>query len=154
MRTVKTQDLTPGMITAEPVLSKHGQLIVSADTELTNQMIAHLSYYNIPSASIVDGTIPSAAIASMQKTEQVTLSYSQKIRSSRSFQRFKSDYVKKIRFLKSSLNDLIDRTDPIDQAPNCFPNPLACLANSQLRSLFLTIYIICVRLMTLPMPTV
>ena len=116
MRTVKTQDLTPGMITAEPVLSKHGQLIVAADTELTNQMIAHLSYYNIPSASIVDGTIPSAAIASMQKTEQVTLSYSQKIRSSRSFQRFKSDYVKKIRFLKSSLNDLIDRTDPIDQA--------------------------------------
>lgn len=99
MRTVKTQDLTPGMITAEPVLSKHGQLIVAADTELTNQMIAHLSYYNIPSASIVDGTIPSAAIASMQKTEQVTLSYSQKIRSSRSFQRFKSDYVKKIRFL-------------------------------------------------------
>ena len=116
IRTVKTQDLTPGMITAEPVLSKHGQLIVAADTELTNQMIAHLSYYNIPSASIVDGTIPSAAIASMQKTEQVTLSYSQKIRSSRSFQRFKSDYVKKIRFLKSSLNDLIDRTDPIDQA--------------------------------------
>lgn len=49
MRTVKTQDLTPGMITAEPVLSKHGQLIVAADTELTNQMIAHLSYYNIPS---------------------------------------------------------------------------------------------------------
>lgn len=47
MRTVKTQDLTPGMITAEPVLSKHGQLIVAADTELTNQMIAHLSYYNI-----------------------------------------------------------------------------------------------------------
>ena len=116
MRTVKTQDLTPGLITAEPVLSKHGQLIVAADTELTNQMIAHLSYYNIPSASILDGTIPPAAIASMQKTEQVTLSYSQKIRSSRSFQRFKSDYVKKIRFLKSSLNDLIDRTDPIDQA--------------------------------------
>ncbi len=29
MRTVKTQDLTPGMITAEPVLSKHGQLIVA-----------------------------------------------------------------------------------------------------------------------------
>ena len=85
MRTVKTQDLTPGMITAEPVLSKHGQLIVAADTELTNQMIAHLSYYNIPSASILDGTIPPAAIASMQKTEQVTLSYSQKIRSSRSF---------------------------------------------------------------------
>lgn len=98
MRTVKTQDLTPGMITAEPVLSKHGQLIVAADTELTNQMIAHLSYYNIPSASILDGTIPPAAIASMQKTEQVTLSYSQKIRSSRSFQRFKSDYVKKIRW--------------------------------------------------------
>lgn len=72
MRTVKTQDLTPGMITAEPVLSKHGQLIVAADTELTNQMIAHLSYYNIPSASILDGTIPPAAIASMQKTEQVT----------------------------------------------------------------------------------
>ena len=66
MRTVKTQDLTPGMITAEPVLSKHGQLIVAADTELTNQMIAHLSYYNIPSASILDGTIPPAAIASMR----------------------------------------------------------------------------------------
>ena len=47
MRTVKTQDLTPGMITAEPVLSKHGQLIVATDTELTNQMIAHLSYYSI-----------------------------------------------------------------------------------------------------------
>lgn len=116
MRTVETRNLTPGMITAEPVLSKHGQLIVDADTELTNQMIAHISYYNISSASIVDGTIPSATIASIQKTDNAALSYSQKIRASRSFQRFKSDYVKKIRFLKSSLNDLIDRTDPIDQA--------------------------------------
>lgn len=116
MYTVKTSDLKPGMITAEPVYSKHGQLIVDVHIPLTSQMIAHLKYYNIPFLEIVDNPIPPSAIEMMSRTDTANLSYSQKVRKSPSFLQFKSDYLKKITFIKSSLNDLINRADPIDQA--------------------------------------
>lgn len=115
MHTVIIKDLKPGMIIAEPVYSKYGQLIVDAHHALTHQMIAHLGYYNIPSAKILDGTIPPKAIQQMAQTESAHLSYSEKIKRSPLFKKFKQDYLKKINFFKSSLNDLINRTNPIDQ---------------------------------------
>lgn len=116
MRTVRVTNLKPGMISAEPIYSNQGQLILDSDIPLTNQMIAHLKYYDVPSIKIVDETVPPAAIDLMAKTETANLSYSQKVRNSPGFQRFKKDYLKKISFIQSSLNDLINRTDPIDQA--------------------------------------
>lgn len=116
MHTVKTKDLRPGMITAESVYSKQGQLIIDTNISLTNQMIVHMDYYGIPFAKIVDGIIPPAAIESMARTETVNLSYSERIKHSVDFKKFKDDYSKKISFIKSSLNDIIDRTDPLDQA--------------------------------------
>ncbi|MDY5776080.1 MAG: HD-GYP domain-containing protein [Lachnospiraceae bacterium] len=116
MHTVKTKDLKPGMITAERVLSKQGQLIVNKDISLTNQMIVHMEYYGVPSAKIVDGMIPTAAIENMARTENVNLSYSQRIQNSSDFKKFKDDYTKKIDFIKFSLNNLIDHTNPVDQA--------------------------------------
>lgn len=116
MHTVKTSDLKPGMITAEPAYSEHGQLIVNIHVPLTAQMIAHLKYYDIPTIRIVDGQVPDSAIEMMAKTESANLTYSQKVRKSPSFLRFKNDYLKKITFIRSSLNGLIDHTNPIDQA--------------------------------------
>lgn len=116
MHTVRIKDLKPGMIVAEPVHSKRGQLIVDANSVLSNQMIAHLEFYDIPSVKIVDGLIPPKAIERMAQTETAHLSYSEKVKRSPLFQKFKQDYLKKISFIKSSLNDLINRTDPIDQA--------------------------------------
>lgn len=116
MHTVRTSNLKPGMITAEPAYSKHGQLIVDVHIPLTPQMIAHLNYYNISFVKIVDDLIPPSAIEMISLTDTVELSYSQRIRKSPAFLRFKNDYLKKITFIRSSLNDLINRTDPIDQA--------------------------------------
>lgn len=116
MRTVRTPDLKPGMITDEPVYSKRGQLIISKNTSLTNQMIAHMRYYDIPYAKISDSIISPPETADLiTKVESVVQSYSRKVKNSQTFKRFKADYIKKINFLKSSLNDLIHRTDPIDQ---------------------------------------
>ena len=44
MHTVATKDLQPGMVTAAPVMSRHGQMIVEEHKMLTTQMIAHLEF--------------------------------------------------------------------------------------------------------------
>lgn len=116
MHTVETKDLKPGMVTAEKVFSKYGQLIVDKNVSLTNQMIVHMGFYNIPSAKIIDGQLPPAAIENIAMTESATLTYSDHVKSTQDFKKFKDDYSKKITFIKSSLNKIMDYTDPVDQA--------------------------------------
>ena len=58
MHTVKVNDLTEGMIVAQNVLSRMGQIIVYKNSCLTKQMISQICYYQIPSVEIIDGEIP------------------------------------------------------------------------------------------------
>ena len=57
MHTVKANDLTEGMIVAQNVLSRMGQIIVYKNSCLTKQMISQICYYQIPSVEIIDGEI-------------------------------------------------------------------------------------------------
>lgn len=115
MHTVKTSDLKPGMVTADCVYSKHGQLIVDKNKLLSNQMIAHINYYNIPSVSILDGELPSETISAMAHERQAADSYYQKVRESQEYKDFKASYEKKVAFLEQSLNDAIVKNMPIDR---------------------------------------
>lgn len=116
IREVRTKDLKPGMITAQTIRSQKGQVIVSANTALNNQSIMHLKYYDILFVEIIEDEVPPEAAEKMAADEQAKLSYSQKVQSSESFKTFKKNYLKKIDFIKTSLNGLISNTDPIDQS--------------------------------------
>ena len=48
-----TKDLSAGMVTAEPVYSKTGQLLFPANTILTSQQITYLEFYGVESIKII-----------------------------------------------------------------------------------------------------
>ena len=58
MAILQTKDLAVGMMVAQDVYSKAGQLIIRKDSLLTRQMIAHLKYYFIDEIEIHDGELP------------------------------------------------------------------------------------------------
>lgn len=116
MKKMKTQDLTPGMITAQPALTKHNQVIVDANTALTEQIIAHLEFYNIPEITILTEDNSPKAQESLERLNSVQQSRSKKIQSSDDFKKFTEIYTKHTKFLESSINDFIVRNQKFDTA--------------------------------------
>ena len=49
MKEYQTKDLLPGMVTAIPVRTKRGQLIINPNVELTRTLISRLEFYGIAS---------------------------------------------------------------------------------------------------------
>lgn len=86
---MKIDQIVPGMVTAAPVVSKKGQLIVEKDVKLTEHLISRMFFYGVAEASIAD-TGDSKPLPARPKPE---LSYSQKVRQSTSFQQFQLDYT-------------------------------------------------------------
>ena len=114
MHTVATKNLHPGMVTATPVMSRHGQMIVEAHKMLTTQMIAHLEFYGIESARIIDGALPVDAIQSMAEEKEAVDRYSERVRNSKEFKAFCKEYNEGISDLKSQLNDIVNRNADVD----------------------------------------
>lgn len=54
MGVITIQDLKPGMVTAAPVKTTAGQLIIGKNTVLTEALITRMSFYNIQNVSVVD----------------------------------------------------------------------------------------------------
>ena len=54
MKEYQTKDLLPGMVTAIPVRTKRGQLIINPNVELTRTLISRLEFYGIASVQITE----------------------------------------------------------------------------------------------------
>lgn len=130
MQTIKTTRLEEGMVTALPVKSKHGQLIVNDGVTLTDQLIARISFYGISSIQVEDVPEPEeepVPAANPEPKEQESAkplpkgnvqepTYSQRIKGSAQFQTFQFDYSRSTGDLKNSLSAIISGTgfDDID----------------------------------------
>ncbi len=110
MPRILTQDLVPGMITAEDVFTYNNQLILPKDLELTDKTITKLEFYSILSVRIRD---ESAEMASDSLAKE-DISYSEKIKRSPEFLEFKNNFTESVKNLKSSVNDIIERRSPLD----------------------------------------
>ena len=64
MKNIANKDLEPGMILAETVKTRGGQLIAKSGTVLTKQLILHMGFYNIESVAIVFGVVGSSLFSS------------------------------------------------------------------------------------------
>lgn len=110
MQIIKTTQLEEGMVTALPVKTKHGQLIINDGVSLTDQLIARISFYGIPSVPI-EGDAVEAPAPEAQKTipkgnvQEPT--YSQRVKSSSLFQTFQFDYSRSTGDIKNSLSSFI-----------------------------------------------
>lgn len=114
MKEYQTKDLLPGMVTATPVRTKRGQLIINPNVELTRTLISRLEFYGIASVQITEDK---QAAAPMEEPKDPAYfpakspvsapspvsdaSYSQKLKSSPEFQRFQVDFTLRSQDLKN-----------------------------------------------------
>lgn len=114
MKEYQTKDLLPGMVTAIPVRTKRGQLIINPNVELTRTLISRLEFYGIASVQITEnkqGATPMEtpkdpayfpAKSPVSAPSPVSdASYSQKLKSSPEFQRFQVDFTLRSQDLKN-----------------------------------------------------
>lgn len=114
MKEYQTKDLLPGMVTAIPVRTKRGQLIINPDVELTRTLISRLEFYGIASVQITENKqvatpmetpkdpayFPAKSPVSAPSPVS-DASYSQKLKSSPEFQRFQVDFTLRSQDLKN-----------------------------------------------------
>lgn len=130
-----TKDLSAGMVTAEPVYSKTGQLLFPANTILTSQQITYLEFYGvefisiIPEKDINDASLDTASPSPEANRE----TYAQKVKKSRKFHEFKVDFNKKTNMLKDYYKKLIDKKEPLD--PDSLLDQVSSLYSNHLTSL-------------------
>ena len=98
-----TQELIPGMVTAEDVFSFNNQLILPKDMVLTDKAITKLEFYSISSVSIKEDSI--------QPNEELipNPSYSERIKASKEYKQFRIAYDTEIEQFKASVNDIITK---------------------------------------------
>ena len=113
MKEYQTKDLLPGMVTAIPVRTKRGQLIINPNVELTRTLISRLEFYGIASVQITENKqvatpmetpkdpayFPAKSPVSAPSPVS-DASYSQKLKSSPEFQRFQVDFTLRSQDLK------------------------------------------------------
>ncbi len=99
MKEYLIKDLKPGMVTAEPVKTPSGQLIVNPNVELTATLISRMDFYGIERVSIITEDDPAPKHVSTT-TGIENVSYSQKVKSSPAFQKFQVDFTLRTNDLK------------------------------------------------------
>lgn len=111
MKNIANKDLEPGMILAETVKTRGGQVIAKSGTVLTKQLILHMGFYNIESVAIVEEE--NNEEPTTPKTNTSDSSYSQKIRSSKKFQAFQIDYSVMIQHVHEAFENYVDKGIPL-----------------------------------------
>lgn len=116
MKLIETSKLSEGMIVCENVFSKNGQIIVSANSSLTRQMISHLKYYRIDTVTVIDNEeIPEETQVSLTKREKVENMHLSRLLSTLEYAKFKAQYTENVEALEHNFNDIIFKNTPIDE---------------------------------------
>lgn len=108
MQKVILSDLKPGMLTARDVIYDN-QLIISKGVILTDSAIEKLKKYLIISIDVED-SISKAFTKSIEED----LSYSQKVRNSKEFVKFKEKFDDAVIELQQTINDVVEKNKPLE----------------------------------------
>lgn len=107
MRKVKPSELTPGMIVAEDLFDFNRQLILSKGQVLTDALITRLAFYPIYQVRIEDGPVPKIEPA-------INTPYSETVKSSEEYARFKKEFEKDVLSFKHIMNDVVEKGSPVN----------------------------------------
>lgn len=108
MRIVDLSELKAGMITAKDVIVE-GQLIVSKGVVLSDSAIEKLKKYVISAIEVEDDFYK----AFTESVEQ-DISYSERVRRSPEFARFKDKFDTAVIELQQTINDVVQKNKPLD----------------------------------------
>lgn len=103
MRRINTADLIPGMVTAEDVLSYNNQLILPKGLILNDKTITKLAFYSILQVKVED------AIEDVPNSIDLEPSYTEKIRKSPEFIKFKKEFESDVDTFKGVVNDVVEK---------------------------------------------
>lgn len=121
MQIVKTSELKERMVTAAPVCTKGGRLIVDKGVSLTNALIASIAFYDIAQVETEDEQEPARPV----QPPGDRLSYSERITSSARFLRFQADYAQAVSQLKSIFASILEeKKEPDTEACRQLMQPL------------------------------
>lgn len=107
MQTVSNAQLKKGMVTAAPITTKHGQIVVDTNITLSDPLIARIRFYGIDSIQIHDFSEPKAepVKADSERTKEPT--YLERIRGYADFQNFQASHTKAVKQLQALLEPVI-----------------------------------------------
>lgn len=123
MKRVRTQDLHPGMKTAEDVFSYNNQMIVPKGSVLDDKIITRLEFYSVLGIRIMDEeeevekeefSHSSSFGAGNEGDVSPDSSYSKKVRASKQFKKFEKSFLETTESFADSLNDIVEKGGKID----------------------------------------
>ncbi len=112
MKRIMTSDLLPGMILAENVYTyNNDQLVLPKGFTLTDKSIAKLEFYSTINVLVEDEL---AVDAELTNSDEATLSYAQRLRQTKEFLKFKSDFENASSDFENAINDVVKNNKPLD----------------------------------------
>lgn len=109
MRRVGVSSLQAGMVTAEDIYNYNNQLIVPKGLVLDDKTIAKLDYYSILSIRVED-----TKVEVNDEAAEYTKTYSERIKESPDFIRFKKEFDQDVTNFKNVINDVVVKGSPLD----------------------------------------
>ena len=112
MKRIMTSELLPGMILAENVYTyNNDQLVLPKGFTLTDKSIAKLEFYSTINVLVEDEL---AADAELTNSDETALSYAQRLRQTKEFLKFKSDFENASSDFENAINDVVKNNKPLD----------------------------------------
>lgn len=111
MKKISIHHADNGMVLAEDIITRKGQLIARKGTILNPQLILHMKFYSIDNVSIVDSE--NEKEDSIEQQNLAIKTQAQRIRASREFQLFSKEYQINVHNMRISLSDFIQRQQPL-----------------------------------------
>lgn len=108
---VLTSQTVPGMIIADDVYTPNNQLIVRANTTVTDKVITRLKFYSIHQVTIL---LDDNAPAPSNTAQFQVLHYSEKVKKTKEFKAFTSSLLRSEGHLRGHLTDIVEKDEQID----------------------------------------
>ena len=115
MKSIARMELTPGMIIAEDVLSYKNEVIVPANTKITDSVIEKLARHSI-------------LVVSVKEDIDFATTHFEKVRLSEGFKKFESNYQKLFPVYKTYMVNYVMNHEPInmDNLMKVYHNIIIC----------------------------
>ncbi len=111
MEKILTADLKPGMITAEPVMTPNGQLIINKGITLDKKMIARITFYSIEHAMIEEKEPEVSTVPTSTAPATPTETPAKNEEPADLFQNFETAYTSKLFHIRDMFNQIFETVD-------------------------------------------
>ena len=113
MKVIQIDEIKPGMILAENIISPKGQLLAEEGRVITAQQLLHFTYYGIKELSVQDETDAVEKYALDAPDEFIGETQSWRIINSKEFAEFKRAYEKCADQLEEIIDDFVYKQTPL-----------------------------------------